>query len=244
MTYRDPTTKPHPSDVVVAGFGSPSQPRRVSWPCGGLSDPPGLPNDETVLHIAPDENGNLQWWRTVNEWSVNAPGLPEKIALEEALGAVEPVYWPVLCTWTLEALREAGVELETDDWTERLPDDPDAEVRLMQLLVALVPGWHESAPPTGATRSAVEGAMRKLVPFDEDAMRARADEFRNIYGYPSDDELLERLKGLIDDGTRMSLANGARGPVYDVARSHDLITDVEYRAARLGIGDLWSYAGD
>jgi hypothetical protein len=138
MTYRDPTTEPRPSDVVVAGFGAPAQRRRVSWTHDGLSDPPGLPCDETVLHIAPDENGNPQWWRTVNEWSVNAPGQPRKISLEVALRAVPPVYWPVLCTWTLEALSEAGIELETDPWMELVPNDPDAEVRLMQLLVALV----------------------------------------------------------------------------------------------------------
>jgi hypothetical protein len=102
-----------------------------------------------VLHIAPDENGDPQWWRTVNEWSVNAPGLPVKISLEEALRAVEPVYWPVLCSWTLEALREAGVELETDPWTERVPNDPDAEGRLMQFLVALVPSEQASEHPPG-----------------------------------------------------------------------------------------------
>jgi hypothetical protein len=40
---------------------------------------------------------------------------------------------------TGEALSDAGIELETDPWTERVPNDPDAETRLMQLLLALVP---------------------------------------------------------------------------------------------------------
>ncbi len=139
MTYLDPAREPRSSDVAVAGFDAPAKPRRVSWTHPGLSDPPGLPPDETVLHIAPDENGDPQWWRTINEWSVNAPGEPEKISLKEALRTVEPVYWPVLCTWTLEALRDAGVELETDAWTERVPNEPDAQARLLQLLLALVP---------------------------------------------------------------------------------------------------------
>jgi hypothetical protein len=55
------------------------------------------------------------------------------------LASIEPIYWPVICTWTLEALREAGVELETDSWIERLADEPDAETQLLRLLIALVP---------------------------------------------------------------------------------------------------------
>jgi hypothetical protein len=140
MTYDNSfSTRPDPFDMEIAGFGAPAMPRRVSWSHPGSSDPPGLPNDQTVLHIAPDEHGDPQWWRTVNEWSVNAPGLPERISLREALTSVEPIYWPVLCTWTLEALREAGVELETDSWIERLADEPDAETQLLRLLITLVP---------------------------------------------------------------------------------------------------------
>lgn len=126
------------SEVVIAGFGAPPRPRTVSWSCGGLSDPPGLPDDDTVLHIAPDANGVPQWWRTVNEWSVNAPGEPEKISLREALVEVEPVYWPVLCSWTLEAFSEAEIDIPKDSLIE-LPDGPEAEQRLLQYLVALVP---------------------------------------------------------------------------------------------------------
>lgn len=144
MTYRDLSTEPHPSDVEVIGFGAPVRNRRVSWTYPGLSDPPGLPWDETELYIAPDENGNQQWWRKVNEWSVNARGIPEKISLEEVLRAVEPVYWPVLCTWTLEAMSKAGVDLEADPWTDRLPNRPDTKERLLQLLIALVYGEHSA----------------------------------------------------------------------------------------------------
>jgi hypothetical protein len=205
---------------------------------------PGVGYDYTELYIAPDENGDLHWWRQIIEDTVGNPGEREKISLRDALTAVEPCYWPILCAWTLEALDAEGSKLTSERWRELSGTNPDARAQLLELLVALVPDGHELVQPVGGARPATGGASRTVVSFDDNAMRERAEEFRTIYGYPSTTELLRRLEGLIDEVTRMSLSNGAEGPVYDMARSRGLVTDNEYRAARREIGDRWRYAGD
>lgn len=242
MTYDTDPYDPRPSQVEVAGVDGGSQ-RCVRW-TWGTSDVPGVGYDCTELYIAPDENGDLHWWRQIIENTVGNPGEREKISLRDALKAVEPCYWPILCAWTLEALDADGCELTSERWGELSSANPDARAQLLELLVALVPDGHERVLPVGAARSAAGGARRDVLSFDDDAMRERAEQFRTTYGYPSTIDLLQRLEGLIDGGTRQSLANGACGPVYDVARSHGLVTDGEYRAARLEIGDRWNYAGN
>jgi hypothetical protein len=103
-----------------------------------MSDVPGVGFDYTELYIAPDQDGNQHWWREIIENSVGNPGEREPISLEEVLRTVEPVYWPILCTWTLEALDVTGDELVSERWRE-LAGNPDARKQLLELLIALMP---------------------------------------------------------------------------------------------------------
>jgi hypothetical protein len=114
-----------------------------------MSDVPGVGYDYTELYIAPDEDGEEHWWREITENSVGWPAEREKISLEEVLRTVEPVYWPILCAWTLEALDVTGDELRSERWHE-LADNPDARTQLLELLVTLIPDGHPSMVAAGA----------------------------------------------------------------------------------------------
>ena len=90
MAHETDRYAPHPSQVEVAGIDVRSQ-RRVVW-TWGTSDVPGGGYDYTELYVAPDENGDLRWWRQIIEDTVGNPGEPEKVSLRDALKAVEPCY--------------------------------------------------------------------------------------------------------------------------------------------------------
>jgi hypothetical protein len=141
MTEHQPgNTQPDPHAVTFDGFSEPPPSRAISWETGHEINRLGELSDTTTLYIADDEEGVPCWWREDIEDTVGNRSEAEQISFEEVLDTVEPKYWPVVFSWTLEAIVYSEGWHDSDQrWRGLLTANPDAAQQLKEILVALMP---------------------------------------------------------------------------------------------------------
>ena len=134
------STRPDKGEVTLDEFeGSPPR-RSISWTWGQSVSGAGSLSDSTYLYIDEDEEGIPRWWREFDEGTVGSRSEAEQISFEEVLDTLEPKYWPVVYSWTLQALVYAeGWHGSEERWRELLSVNPNAQQQLKEILLATMP---------------------------------------------------------------------------------------------------------